>query len=82
MFVTTEKEAARLGLDVQAVITGWGMYGGRSIYHGVGMVWSMNKAIKSAGLDFLKDIDNFEIHVFAATAMGTMREIKNHGALI
>jgi acetyl-CoA C-acetyltransferase len=76
MFVTTEKEAARLGLDVQAVITGWGMYGVDPSIMGVGMAWSMNKAIKSAGLDF-KDIDNFEIHeAFAATAMGTMREIK------
>jgi acetyl-CoA C-acetyltransferase len=76
IFVTTESEAKRLGLPIQAVISGWGMYGVDPSIMGVGMAFSMNKAVNAAGWKYT-DIDNFEIHeAFAATAMGTMREIK------
>ncbi|MBE7410970.1 MAG: thiolase family protein [Leptospiraceae bacterium] len=75
-FVTTEKEAKRLGLDIQAIITGWGMYGTDPAWMGIGMAYAMNKALNAANLKFT-DIDSFEIHeAFAATAMGTMREVK------
>ncbi|MCE9499857.1 MAG: thiolase family protein [Leptospira sp.] len=76
IFVTTEKEAKRLGLDIQAIVTGWGMYGTDPAYMGIGMAYSMNKALNAAGLKF-SDMDSFEIHeAFAATALGTMREVK------
>ena len=40
------------------------------------MAYSMNKALNAANLKFT-DMDSFEIHeAFAATAMGTMREVK------
>ncbi|MCB1190861.1 MAG: thiolase family protein [Leptospiraceae bacterium] len=76
MFVTTESEAKRLGLPIQAVLKGWGMYGVDPSVMGVGMAFAMNKAIVESGLKF-QDVNFFEVHeAFAATALGTMREIK------
>jgi acetyl-CoA C-acetyltransferase len=76
VFVTTESKAKELGLEIQAVLGGWGMYGVDPAHMGIGMAFSMNKALKEAGLTF-NDVDNFEIHeAFAATAMGTFREVK------
>ncbi|MDX1957435.1 MAG: thiolase family protein [Leptospiraceae bacterium] len=76
LFVTTEKNAKKLGLEIQAVIAGWGMQGVDPAYMGIGMAFAMNKALTSAGLSF-SQMDNFEIHeAFAATAMGTFREVK------
>lgn len=77
IFVTTESNAKRLGLPIQAVLKSWGMYGVDPSIMGVGMAWALNKAVQEAGLKF-DDINFFEVHeAFAATAMGTMREIKN-----
>ncbi|MCB1179255.1 MAG: thiolase family protein, partial [Leptospiraceae bacterium] len=76
IIVTTEKKAKELGLPIQAVIAGWGMYGVDPAHMGIGMAFAMNKAITESGLKF-EQMDNFEIHeAFAATAMGTMREVK------
>jgi acetyl-CoA C-acetyltransferase len=76
LFITTEKKAKELGLPIQAIISGWGMYGVDPSVMGIGMAGALNKAVNSAGWKF-DQIDNFEIHeAFAATAMGTMREVK------
>jgi acetyl-CoA C-acetyltransferase len=76
VFVTTESKAKKLGLKIQAVLGGWGMYGVDPAYMGIGMAHAMNKALEQAGLKF-EEIDNFEVHeAFAATAMGTFREVK------
>ncbi|HMV81222.1 MAG TPA: thiolase family protein [Leptospiraceae bacterium] len=76
IFVTTESKAKKLGLKIQAYLRGWGMYGVDPAHMGIGMAFSMNKALTNAGLKFT-DIDNFEIHeAFAATAMGSFREVK------
>jgi acetyl-CoA C-acetyltransferase len=76
IIVTTEKKAKELGLTIQAYIKGWGMYGVDPAHMGIGMAFAMNKAVTESGLKF-SDIDNFEIHeAFAATVMGTMREVK------
>jgi acetyl-CoA C-acetyltransferase len=76
IFVTTEKKAKELGLKVQAVLTGWGMYGVDPAVMGIGMAGAMNAAVQNTKSKF-DEIDYFEIHeAFAATAMGTMREVK------
>ncbi|MCC5815812.1 MAG: thiolase family protein [Leptospira sp.] len=76
IFVTTEKKAKELGLPVQAVLSGWGMYGVDPSIMGVGMAGAMNAAVQNTKSKF-DEIDYFEIHeAFAATAMGTMREVK------
>lgn len=76
IFVTKESVAKKLGLQIQAYIGGWGMFGVDPAHMGIGMAFAMNKALKAAGLKF-EDMDNFEIHeAFAATAMGTFREVK------
>lgn len=77
IFVTTESNAKRLNLDIQAKIVGWGMYGVDPAIMGVGMAYAMNTAIQNTGLKF-ENMDNFEMHeAFAATALGSMREVKN-----
>ncbi len=76
ILVTTEKKAKELGLPIQAYIRGWGLYGVDPAHMGIGMAFAMNKALVEAGLSF-SEMDNFEIHeAFAATVMGTMREVK------
>lgn len=73
IFVTTEKEAKRLGLEIQAVLGGWGMYGVDPSIMGIGMGYAMNQACENAGIK-LNEIDYFEVHeAFAATALGSMR---------
>lgn len=76
IFVTTESRAKELGLKIQGVLSGWGLYGVDPSIMGVGMAHAMNKALVAAGKKFT-DIDNFEIHeAFAATVLGTMAEVK------
>ncbi|MCB1160219.1 MAG: thiolase family protein [Leptospiraceae bacterium] len=76
VFVTTESNAKRLGLKIQAVLKGWGMYGVDPAHMGIGMAHAMKAAVDNAGIKF-EDVDNFEIHeAFAATAMGSFREVK------
>lgn len=76
VFVTTESNAKRLGLKIQAVLKGWGMYGVDPAHMGIGMAHAMKAALDNAEMKF-EDVDNFEIHeAFAATAMGTFREVK------
>jgi acetyl-CoA C-acetyltransferase len=74
--VTKESVAKKLGLKIQAYISGWGMYGVDPAHMGIGMAFAMNKALKESGMSF-SEMDNFEIHeAFAATAMGSFREVK------
>ncbi|WCL47900.1 thiolase family protein [Leptospira sp. GIMC2001] len=76
IFVTTEKKAKELGLPVQAVLSGWGMHGVDPAVMGIGMAGALNQAVKNTGSKF-EEVDYFEIHeAFAATAMGTMKEVK------
>lgn len=76
VFVTTESKAKKLGLKIQAVLGGWGMYGVDPAHMGIGMAHAMKAALDAAGMKF-EEIDNFEVHeAFAATAMGTFREVK------
>lgn len=76
VFITTESKAKKLGLKIQAVLGGWGLYGVDPAHMGIGMAHSMKQALDNAGLTF-NDVDNFEIHeAFAATAMGSFREVK------
>ncbi|MDH5657167.1 MAG: thiolase family protein, partial [Spirochaetia bacterium] len=43
---------------------------------GIGMAHSMKLALERAGMDW-KDVQGYELHeAFAATAMGTMREVQ------
>jgi acetyl-CoA C-acetyltransferase len=74
--VTKESVAKKLGLKIQAYISGWGMYGVDPAYMGIGMAFAMNKALVASKMKF-EEMDNFEIHeAFAATAMGSFREVK------
>jgi acetyl-CoA C-acetyltransferase len=76
VFVTTESKAKKLGLKIQAVLGGWGMYGVDPAHMGIGMAHAMKAALDAADMKF-EEIDNFEVHeAFAATAMGTFREVK------
>jgi len=76
LIVTTEKLAKKNGLEVLAVIRSWGNYGVDPAHMGIGMAHSMHLAINHAGLDW-KDVKGYELHeAFAATAMGSMREVK------
>ena len=76
LIVTTEKFAKKNGLAVLAVIRSWGNYGVDPAHMGVGMAHSMRTALDHAGMDW-RDIDGYELHeAFAATALGTMREVK------
>jgi len=77
LLVTTESNAKRLGLTVQAVIRGWGNAGVDPIIMGLGIAHSMKKALDNSGLSW-EDIDFYEIHeAFAATALGSIVTIKN-----
>lgn len=77
IFITTESKANQLGLPIKAILKGWGMYGVDPAYMGIGMAFAMGTAVQKTNLSFAQ-IDNFEIHeAFAATVMGTMREVKN-----
>jgi len=76
LFVATEGKARALGLNPVAAIKSWGMYGVDPAYMGIGMAFAMNKAREVAGMEW-KDIEGYEIHeAFAATALGSMREVK------
>lgn len=75
IFVTTESRAKELGLPIQAVLSGWGMYGVDPSVMGIGMAGAMNAAVQNTGSRF-DELDYFEIHeAFAATALGTMKEV-------
>jgi len=77
LLVTTESNAKRLGLTIQAVIRGWGNFGVDPIIMGLGIAHSMKKALDNSGLSW-EDIDFYEIHeAFAATALGSMVTVKN-----
>lgn len=72
MIITTESKAKELGLDIQAVIKGWGNYGVDPVIMGLGIAYSMDSALKYTGIKW-EDIDKYEVHeAFAATALGSM----------
>ena len=77
LFVTTESKAKELGLEPQAYIKGWANYGVDPVYMGLGIAYSMKKALEVTGLKW-EDIGNFEIHeAFAATALGSMHIVRD-----
>lgn len=76
LFITTASKAKELNLPVQAVIKGWGNFGVDPIIMGLGIAHSMKRALDNASLKW-DQIDNYEIHeAFAATALGSMRLVK------
>lgn len=76
LIVTTEKKAKSMGLPVLAVLKSWGNYGVDPAHMGIGMAHSMKRALDNCSLDW-SDVQGYELHeAFAATAMGTMREVK------
>ncbi|MBL8020265.1 MAG: thiolase family protein [Leptospirales bacterium] len=78
IILTTEKRAKELGLKPLAALKSWGMYGVDPAYMGIGMAPAMKTAIDRAGMKWT-DVKGFEIHeAFAATAMGTMRHVKEN----
>ena len=73
LVLTTESNARKLDLDIQAFIKGWANAGVDPIYMGLGMANAMEKVLKVTDLRW-DDIDLFEIHeAFASTAYGTMK---------
>jgi len=76
VIVTTEERARELGLVPLAVIRSWGNYGVDPAHMGIGMAHAMQTTLDHASLKW-SDIEGYELHeAFAATAMGTMREVK------
>ncbi len=72
MIMTTESKAKELGLDIQAVIKGWGYRGVDPVIMGLGIAHSMKAALDNTGLSW-DDMGFYEIHeAFAATALGSM----------
>lgn len=77
LIITTESKARELNLKIMAYINGWGNYGVDPIYMGLGIAFSMNKALQNTGLTW-SDMDSFEIHeAFAATALGSIITVKD-----
>ena len=75
LILTTRKKAEELGLPIQAKIVSYAMKGVHPAHMGIGMAYAAEQALKDAGLQE-SDIAKFEIHeAFAATAMGTIKEM-------
>ncbi len=77
VIVTTESKAKELGAKPLAYIVGWGNKGVDPVVMGLGIAYSMEKALINTGLKWA-DINSYEIHeAFAATALGSMKVVKN-----
>lgn len=77
MILTTESKAKELGLPVYAYIKSWANYGVHPAIMGLGIAYSMNKAVEQSGLKW-DEVDSFEIHeAFASTAYGSMVEVRD-----
>ncbi|MCB1320609.1 MAG: thiolase family protein, partial [Leptospiraceae bacterium] len=76
-FLTTESKAKELGLEIQAYVKGWANAGVDPVYMGLGIAYSMKKALEVTGLKW-DDIGTFEVHeAFAATALGSMIVVRD-----
>ncbi len=74
--LTTLEKAQELGLEVEAVLTGWHMKGVHPNYMGIGQAEATLALLEDLGLT-MEDVDQVEIHeAFAATALGALEEIK------
>ena len=74
--VTTVAKAKELGLEVQAVVTGFNMRGVHPNNMGIGQAAASLALLKEMGMT-PDDLDRIEIHeAFAATAVGALEEIK------
>ncbi len=77
MIVTTESKAKEMGLPILAYIKSWGNYGVHPAIMGLGIAYSMNKAVQQSGLKW-DEIDFFEVHeAFASTAYGSLVEVRD-----
>lgn len=77
LILTTRSNAEKNNLKIQGVLKSWGHYGVDPIIMGLGMGYAMSTALKNGGLTW-EDMSFFEVHeAFAATALGTMRLVKD-----
>ena len=76
VIVTTPEKAKELGLEVQALVTGWNMKGVHPNRMGIAQAESSLALLDEMGMK-PEDLDRIEIHeAFAATAVGALEEIK------
>lgn len=76
VIVTTPEKAKELGLDIQAIVTGYCMKGVHPNRMGIGQAEATLGLLEDMGTS-MEELDNFELHeAFAATAVGAMEEIK------
>ncbi|MCB1191762.1 MAG: thiolase family protein [Leptospiraceae bacterium] len=81
VIVTTVENAKKLGLKIDALLTGWKMKGVHPNLMGLGQAAASLGLLKDMGLK-IDDVDTIEIHeAFAATAVGALEEIKNQTGL-
>lgn len=74
--VTTVEKAKELGLEVQALVTGYSMRGVHPNQMGIGQAEASLQLLEDMGMK-AQDLDRIEIHeAFAATAVGALEEIK------
>ncbi len=76
LIVTTLSKAKELGLEVEALLTGWKMKGVDPNLMGLGQATASIALLEEHGLS-PNDIDYIEIHeAFASTAVATLEEMK------
>ncbi|HMV43034.1 MAG TPA: thiolase family protein [Leptospiraceae bacterium] len=77
VIVTTVEKAKELGLQIDAVLTGWKMKGVHPNEMGLGQAAATLGLLQDMNVK-IQDVDRVEIHeAFAATAVGALEEIKN-----
>ena len=81
MIVTSESKAKKLGLQIDAYLSGYRMKGVDPNNMGIGQAEASLALIEDLGLK-IDDVDQIEIHeAFAATAIGALEEIKKRTGL-
>ena len=81
MIVTSESKAKKLGLQIDAFLTGYHMKGVHPNNMGIGQAEASLALMEDLGLK-IDDVDQIEIHeAFAATAIGALEEIKKRTGL-
>ncbi|MDX1959034.1 MAG: thiolase family protein [Leptospiraceae bacterium] len=77
VIVCSVEKAKKLGLQIDAVLTGWKMYGVDPNLMGIAQAFASVGLLKDMNLS-MNDVDQVEIHeAFAATAVSALVEIQN-----
>ncbi|GBF40256.1 thiolase family protein [Leptospira johnsonii] len=76
VILTTVEKAKALGLKIEAVLSGWKMYGVDPNLMGIGQAYATEALLKDTGVK-IEDVDYVEIHeAFAATAVAALVQIE------